>query len=518
MKQPATLAFLAALLIASAGSAQGQDAYNGRNIRFLYINDISQMTTADARSKLQQMQSAGINVIPVGGPINEIASRLSAVRQDPLLSRFKVMLSINNATYDGWNSNKALACSPGTEALPTWLQGDLDYIAALGKNHADIVVGYYTFDEPALSGICKRYQELVYQKIRQTDPNTTARPVVIANTMYNMTSSQITERMSADAQDLVFIDQYPSDESIQTQYFNLWKDSGVLQDPVVYVLPTFSTSCSDPKLRTEFQPRLDAALTNVYGAQKPVSHGIGYFSFWANYKDPSDFTHDIDNCPSMLESAIDHLTQRADLRIERIDTIPVDFRPGDSVQLKVRIRNAGSVSTPNGWHGILVRENGACFASGCAWGGFTGSLGAGQETDVVINGGATWQPGAGLKRLEATVDDQYLIQETRDDNNTFVREIAVGDKADLVTWGLTTTPSSFTPGTPVTFSTWVENRGSMSTPNGWLGVLYTVDGQRLHLGRRDRIAGAGPGHVDPDQQPCPVVCHGRQPCDPGSGR
>jgi len=545
MKQPALLASLAALLLASAGTAQGQDAYNGRNMRYMYTANVipTQQGFADPahpyhdpaiQQKLRMMQDAGINTITLDADnLQQMQEKLAIVRATPLLSKFKVVLAFNGFLFPSTSERYDAACTAGQERLPDGVAEALDALAQLGKDNADIVAGYYTFDEPALANICKRYQELVRERIRLTDQNAMARPVILSNTMYNMNDAQIQQTMSAGAQDVLFLQIYTTQKDVIKGYLQALQRNNLPTIPLVYVTQTYEVfsealenneKCQlDPRLSEDFEPHLQQALSEVFGTNKPTSRGYAYFAFWPAWRelDKPDFKWAIDNCALHQDSTIEHLQTRPDLKVVAIKTTPAQFTPGTPVQITATIRNAGASATPDGWHGVLVRENGACFASGCAWGGFTGSLGAGQETDVVINGGATWQPGAGLKRLEATVDDQYLIQETRDDNNTFTREIAVGDKADLVTWALTTTPSSFIPGTAVTFSTWVENRGSMPTPNGWLGVLYTVDNACPASGCiwGGVTASLAPGQgMYPDQQPCPVVRHGRKPCDPGRGR
>ncbi len=465
----------AAAALAPSGSASAQQ-YDGRNMRFLYAFNVIGSTDPAIRTQMAQLQQAGINAIPLRGDTPQaMADEIARLRSDPLLSRFKVVLALNGIAHDAWFADQATACTPGQERLQTWLGPILDSIAQIGKDNPDLVVGYYTFDEPALYGVCKRYQELIYQRLRQADPDASARPVMMANTPQGLTDAQIQYSMSNDAQDVVMIDQYPTDENTQVDLFQRWKRNGLLADPVVYILPAFDRDrCLDPKLRTDFQPMLQRALQRVFGDDKPQTYGEGYFAYWPGAK--PDFAYGADNCTPILDSVVDHLRVRPDLEVVRIQTQPLEFRPGDAVRFAVTIRNAGAIATARDWHGVLIQNNGRCFDSGCSWGGFYGSLQPGQEAVVDISQNAQWTASAGLHALTAIVDDQFVIQEGREDNNQSTREILVGDKPDLVAGHVLTWPSSFQPGTNVSFSTILSNRGSVSTGPQWLGVLYTVDG------------------------------------------
>lgn len=475
-------AFLLVVVATFAQTSSAQDVYNGRNMRFLYTGDVSESSDPIVASQLTQLQQAGANVVAIGGwDIQQIQQGLDRLRKDSVRSRFKVVLFLNGPVYDGWAANPSLACTSGQEQLPSWVSGLLDSAAALAMQNADIVVGYYTFDEPALlkqltgTGICKRYQELVYERIRQSDPDSAARPVMLSNLILGLTDAQIQYAMSANAQDVIFIDQYQYDEESQVAQFQKWKQHGLLTDPVVYVLPAFnSTACQDPRLRSQFQAVLNSALQRVFGDNKPRSYGDAYFAYWPGQK--PDFQHGIDNCAPIFASVIDHLSARPDLGVVSIQTTPAEFRPGDAIRFSVTIQNVGQVATSDGWHGVLLREDGECFSSGCAWGGFIGSLQPGEKKVVDILEDLVWRPTAGLHTFSALVDDQQIIQETREDNNERSREIAVGDKPDLVASALLTSPVAFKPGDEVRFTASIINRGSVATPNGWLGVLYTVDG------------------------------------------
>lgn len=466
----------------SPQSAHAQDAYTGSNFKFLYAYNIIGNADPAVRSQLTELHNAGANVIPVTGwNTGELSSRLQALRQDPLLSRFKVLLQFNGPVHDAWYADPGSACSPGNERLPDWLQQELDAVAALALQNSDIVVGYYTFDEPALPqtpqnlGICKRFQELVYERLRQADPDASARPVIIANLMGTLSDVQIQYAMSPHAQDVVFVDQYQNTFNEQVAQYQKWKRHGLLGGGMVPVLPAFNyTSCNDPGLRTSFRVKLEASLQAVYGADRPRNLGSAYFAFWPGAR--PDFQFDGQNCPAIFNSMIDDLTHQPDLQVTRIDTIPSQFRAGEPVRFRATIRNAGNAPSPMNHHSVLVHEEGQCFEGGCQWGILTISLAPGQQATIDLNQGPSWTPSAGLHAMTVFADDADRIKELDEHNNELTREIMVGDLPDLQPYLIETIPASFKPGDAVTFRTAVTNRGSMPAPAGWLGAVYLVNG------------------------------------------
>lgn len=466
----------------AAHTAQAEDAYTGSNMKFLYGFNIIGNQDPLARDQLATLKKSGINVVPVGGwSVAEIRSQLQLLRQDPLLSGFKAILMFNGPTYDAWNADRNGICAAGNESLPAGLGQSLDDLAALGRQNSDVVVGYYTFDEPALPkapenlGICKRYQEQVYQRIRQADPNAAARPVFLANLMKGLSDAQIQHAMSPGAQDVVFVDQYQDDLNDQIAQYQKWKQHGLLGGGMVPVLPAFNySSCNDPALRSSFRVNLEAALEAVYGADRPRNLGSSYFAFWPGER--PDFQYDSQNCPAIFHSVIDDLTHQPDLQVTRIETIPSQFRAGEAVRFRATIRNAGNAPSPMNHHSVLVHEEGRCFDGGCQWGILTTSLAPGQQATIDLNQGPSWTPSAGLHAMTVFADDADRIKELDEHNNELTREIMVGDLPDLQPYLLETIPASFKPGDSVTFRTAVTNRGSMPAPAGWLGAVYLVNG------------------------------------------
>ncbi|WP_089390998.1 CARDB domain-containing protein [Pseudomonas delhiensis] len=61
-------------------------------------------------------------------------------------------------------------------------------------------------------------------------------------------------------------------------------------------------------------------------------------------------------------------------------------------------------------------------------------------------------------------------------NNTISRKINIQNKPDLTPTSLHWSPSSPVVGSPLALSVEVENIGNITTPNDWIGVLYTING------------------------------------------
>jgi len=476
MKVRLTLPLLLLAGLVTPHAATAQEGYTGTNMKFLYIAEVIGNADPLVREQLTMLHNSGINVIPVSGlSLSEVRSELATVRNDPLLSQFKVVLTYNGPIFNAWHGGEAAACTPGSERLPSELESDLGELAGIALQNSDIVVGYYTFDEPALPkkpmnrGICKRYQELVYQRIRQVDPDSEARPIIMANTMWNLDDAQIQYGMSAAAQDVVFVDQYAYDLQSQINYYRKWQQHGFLRTGMVPVLPA-----GDPALRSSFRPTVESALQSVYGSDRPRNMGSAYFAYWP-FNRP-DFDFDGNNCPAILSSVVDDLSHQPDLQVMRVETVPAQFLPGQSVRFRAVIQNTGNAPSPLGLHSVLVHENGRCFAGGCQWGMISTSLMPGEQVTIALNQGPEWQPSAGLHPITAFVDDADRLKESNEHNNETTREIVVGDKPDLLPYLIESVSASFKPGDQVGFRVAVTNRGSMPAAMGWLGAVYQING------------------------------------------
>jgi hypothetical protein len=293
--------------------AAGQGLQRSGPMRFLYDMGVSDTDTSDPtmRQQLLQLREAGINVLSLDGwDAAAFQKLLPTLKADPLFSRFKYVLKIHPHVSSNWAANPTQVCSDAANGvLPADTAQLLDGVAAFGKQNADYVVGYYTFDEPSNKGvnngttICWQYQQLVYQRLRSGDPDSTDRPVITANTLYPVAPEDIKNSVSPNAQDIVFVDQYSTDPAVQaTEY----KDWGNMLKKVVPVFPAFSnniTTCQDPMLRTQFRPAVQSGLNTAYGANQPAVAGIAYFAFYPG----RTYAYDAQNCAPIFNSVVDDL-------------------------------------------------------------------------------------------------------------------------------------------------------------------------------------------------------------------
>ena len=209
------------------------------------------------------------------------------------LSKFNYILSIAGIIFDYkddfYKNNK----------LNDTLKKHLDEFVRVGKKYPNIINGYYTFDEPLLSNINKEYQEEIFNYIRNLDNNSLKRPVIIADTLWSKNINDIKKCKSTTTQDVLFIDQYTNNYQQQVDYFNLWRDSGVLTSWIPIL--TAYKSENDCKNAIDIQENY-----NVY---KKVcnnlsiymhEHSAGYFSYTIT-KNLSDFAIDIFNCDKIKD-------------------------------------------------------------------------------------------------------------------------------------------------------------------------------------------------------------------------
>src|SRR5579884_1927573 len=108
------------------------------------------------------------------------------------------------------------------------------------------------------------------------------------------------------------------------------------------------------------------------------------------------------------------------------------------------ISNQGTAATPNGWLGVIYSVDGQY----CTWGGLTKSLAAGASVTIGTGGGPCVIPAG-----------------------THTITVAATPLPDLIPASLTYDPAT------QTFTSVISNQGTAATPNGWLGVIYSVDGQ-----------------------------------------
>ncbi|MDD4992133.1 MAG: CARDB domain-containing protein [Paludibacter sp.] len=131
------------------------------------------------------------------------------------------------------------------------------------------------------------------------------------------------------------------------------------------------------------------------------------------------------------------------------------------------LKNQGNVATPaGGWIGVQYKVDG----NYATWGGITGSLAAGATVTIGSDGGAYNIP-AGTHTISVLADDNAVITETNENNNTLTQPIVVSSLPDVIV-----TTLSYNTSTGI-FTCVVKNQSTSPTPAGVvIGVAYSVDG------------------------------------------
>jgi hypothetical protein len=121
----------------------------------------------------------------------------------------------------------------------------------------------------------------------------------------------------------------------------------------------------------------------------------------------------------------------ADLVVTSVTWTPASPQAGNAMAFTATIKNQGGAATPAIKHGINFTVDGAQVA----WSdNYTSSLAAGASVTLTANGGpagATWAATAGTHTVQAYVDDQNLIAETNEANNTLSASLTVAAAPSL---------------------------------------------------------------------------------------
>jgi subtilase family serine protease len=175
---------------------------------------------------------------------------------------------------------------------------------------------------------------------------------------------------------------------------------------------------------------------------------------------------------------------RPDLVVTGVSWTPTSPAADGAVTFQATIKNQGTAATPIGVvHGVVFKVDGVART----WSDTsTASLAAGASRTVTANGGpagkATWPGTAGQHTVQAVVDDINRIKTESDETNNASMPVPLnigpaGSRPDLVVTGVSWSPSSPTPGSPVRFTATVKNIGTRSTPEGKVvGVSFRPNG------------------------------------------
>lgn len=119
-------------------------------------------------------------------------------------------------------------------------------------------------------------------------------------------------------------------------------------------------------------------------------------------------------------------TGAADLVVTSVAWTPTSPQTGNAMAFRATIKNQGGSATPAIKHGVNFTVDGVQVA----WSdNNTASLAAGASVTLTANGGpagATWAATVGTHTVQAYVDDQNLIAETNEGNNTLSASLTVG--------------------------------------------------------------------------------------------
>ncbi|TCC57395.1 APHP domain-containing protein [Kribbella pittospori] len=152
------------------------------------------------------------------------------------------------------------------------------------------------------------------------------------------------------------------------------------------------------------------------------------------------------------------------------------------ITLSATVKNSGSAAAPASSLNFLLGGSVAGTAS-------VGALAAGASTTVTANAGTRAQ---GNYTLAAVADATNTVVEQNDSNNTFQSptQLIVGQAAgsDLQVTGITSNPANPAPGSQVSFTVVVNNRGT--TASGATVTRLTIGGTTLNTNTAAIAAGA----------------------------
>lgn len=121
----------------------------------------------------------------------------------------------------------------------------------------------------------------------------------------------------------------------------------------------------------------------------------------------------------------------ADLIVTSVTWSPASPQTGNAMAFTATIKNQGGTATPAIKHGVNFTVDGVQVA----WSdNDTSSLAPGASVTLTANGGpagATWTATAGSHTVQAYVDDQNLIAETNENNNTLSATLTVAAAPSL---------------------------------------------------------------------------------------
>ncbi|MFJ7129226.1 discoidin domain-containing protein [Streptomyces sp. NPDC098101] len=157
-----------------------------------------------------------------------------------------------------------------------------------------------------------------------------------------------------------------------------------------------------------------------------------------------------------------------DLEVTGLTTTPAAPVESDQITVGATVRNSGPAAAPAS--AVALRLGGTKVATAQV-----GALAAGAQTTVSASIGARE---AGSYELSAVADEANAVIEQNESNNTLTSPTPLVVKPvsspDVVTTGVTTTPSSPSAGDTVSFRATVRNQGNQATSAGTHGVTLNL--------------------------------------------
>lgn len=215
------------------------------------------------------------------------------------VSDYHVINELNITTFIvGWSNNLHDILANFTNltfiiAVHNFLE--INKAIEFAKSHNQ-VVGYYTFDEPALHNVNASYQEYIYNYIRKWDNDTVSRPIYMAQTAWSLSLDELSRGFSLNAFDILLVDHYTSDiHKLTEMYYNI-DYLGGLSKGFIIVFPAYNTRFCKPttcKVYKATKEVFDILKLDKY----VIRNAVGFYVFGYNNNEG----YSINNCEEIYK-------------------------------------------------------------------------------------------------------------------------------------------------------------------------------------------------------------------------
>ncbi len=173
-------------------------------------------------------------------------------------------------------------------------------------------------------------------------------------------------------------------------------------------------------------------------------------------------------------------SQKPDLKLSNFTVTPSKLYGGGAVSFSVAVKNTGRASTGYQWIGVLFLIDGKCPDTGCIWAGAWMDFQPKTEITLRPNEEMKWIAQTGKHQIQAIADDQQLIAESSENNNTLSKRVSVDAtpiiQPDLSIVDFWTEPVNPISGDSVKIIAKVRNNGAAIAAGTWIGLGYAVRG------------------------------------------